>query len=1425
MAITHAQSLGPPAFVERRYQEEIRHGARDHNIIAVLPTGSGKTFIAANVIRDVTARAVEGGAHHVVLFLAPTTTLVDQQTQFLTAQLPLKVAGYVGKSEIEQWEGPRWRSEFLNHHVLVMTPELLRIHVLSHGYWSMDKVSLIVFDEVHNARGKHPYAQLMRDYVAGLSVGSRPKIFGMTASPVWSPKKPAEDIRQLEERMLATVVAVKEHLNELSLHSHRPRELAYIYPPFPRTHDDIPRIWDSIDAHRNSFPKAEWKRLESKYYAALEAAGVYAAELLAFESLAQLKTKLADLPPATAENTPTTSVQTAGVRQLLDDLSAHSEIFGPTFQVDLGLLSPKLRLLVDVLCDNQTPAFKAIVFVKEQHVAFTLAEFMCRIPDLEWIKAGALVGHTSSKDIETRGMDSKEQQQVVKDFRESTLNLLFCTSVAEEGLDFQACELVVRFDPVPDIKSYLQSRGRARKRDSTFVVLCAELRPEELKMYQTFRESEKELQAQYASAKESAPTQVAADIADDIPASDLQQREPNFVVPSTRATLTYDGAVHMLELLCASLSADEYGVLRAQYTVADAGSLRSFLGKVELPSALPLPREKLCYQAASPRSSKREARNAAAFLAVKELYTLGIFDDNLLPVHYKKTPNGLDAYLRSAEDVSDIPEKLFVDPLLPWAAVQVGQKCRIHAILVDGQPSIGFVAASRIPDAEFSANGKDYKLTCLKSYRISLQEEIEIMTKYTSRLFWVCGLSTKKYDAPFAFYLCAIDATTGRIDWNSMDSFVSQTYSDCPVKTSAASGVLVENSTRPGHVGILREISTGLMMSDAPRELNGACREKNYKSYYEYYQHISDKRSSNDKKWQPPKYDESSPLVLLDFLPKLSTSWYDISSATGLNRPGERKPMYQRYVPVPFCRRINLEVDVAYAVQYLPQLLRRVAELHRVRALGLPLLNPNALIEATTLPHSGIGFDNQRLETLGDAFLKVGVSVYAFEKYPHKHEGQLTNMRIPSVSNRSLLARARNQNLQIYLSGESGSRGLWTPTLAEVVATVEMPRRSMQECVEALLGAAFADGGVEAALDVGRKIGLCFGEETAPWSERYQRRAATPSRALFDELQDMLGYRFSDGTLVLEAVSHRSMQSNDTPSYERLEFLGDALLDLAAIHYLFKKYPTANCGQLSWMRQRVVCNTTLAWIAVKKLGIHKVLLFNNTELSYAIREAVDVLEELDAQTIIRDGWKYDLPKPLSDVVEALFGAIFIDLGRDYDRTAALICGLMNDILEILTPNMTRDPSSRLMLFLGEYGCRQVKFRRLVDDETEKNLSRRQKKFFATITAHGLDIVVPAVSASSKKVAKLFAAEAALSVLQDDNSSYHFVHICDCKLKAEQKRHARAQGAPAETDQIEEKGSSSTVDTRELAPSDETEEGFEQLVQEETAMGATTKQTI
>lgn len=152
-----------------------------------------------------------------------------------------------------------------------------------------------------------------------------------------------------------------------------------------------------------------------------------------------------------------------------------------------------------------------------------------------------------------------------------------------------------------------------------------------------------------------------------------------------------------------------------------------------------------------------------------------------------------------------------------------------------------------------------------------------------------------------------------------------------------------------------------------------------------------------------------------------------------------------------------------------------------------------------------------------------------------------------------------------------------------------------------------------------------------------------------------------------------------------------ALLDLVVMGYLFKKYPNATSGQLTWARSRAVCAPALTTVAVKRLSLEKYLLYNNAELGKALSKAVPEHKDLSYEHIVLEGWKYEPPKALSDIMESVCGAILVDSGYDYERTRAVVERVMEPLLEVLQANLPRDPTSELMLSLARRSCQRAKF--------------------------------------------------------------------------------------------------------------------------------------
>jgi len=260
--------------------------------------------------------------------------------------------------------------------------------------------------------------------------------------------------------------------------------------------------------------------------------------------------------------------------------------------------------------------------------------------------------------------------------------------------------------------------------------------------------------------------------------------------------------------------------------------------------------------------------------------------------------------------------------------------------------------------------------------------------------------------------------------------------------------------------------------------------------------------------------------------------------------------------------------------------------------------------------------------------------------------------------------------------------------------------------MEALLGVSFLSGGISMALRTGTALRLCFGGET-PWSERYEKVSPTLVPPLFEPLEKELGYKFKSGQLLVEAFTHPSFTSNNA-CYQRLEFLGDgksylfqtsikpaynrtALIDVVILEYLFKKFPYATSGQLTWAKSRAVWAPALTTIAVKRLSLQKYLLVSNVELQKAIGQSVEEHSSISYEKIVLEGWKYEPPKALSDVAESLCGAMLVDSGYNYEEVRLVVERLLEPLLDVLHPNIPKDPTSELLLSLAKKGCERAKF--------------------------------------------------------------------------------------------------------------------------------------
>ena len=149
------------------------------------------------------------------------------------------------------------------------------------------------------------------------------------------------------------------------------------------------------------------------------------------------------------------------------------------------------------------------------------------------------------------------------------------------------------------------------------------------------------------------------------------------------------------------------------------------------------------------------------------------------------------------------------------------------------------------------------------------------------------------------------------------------------------------------------------------------------------------------------------------------------------------------------------------------------------------------------------------------------------------------------------------------------------------------------------------------------------------------------------ELENLIGYKFNDEKLLKTAMTHSSYANDilgdNHKSNERLEFLGDALLDAVVGEMLYKRFPERDEGFLTKLRADIVCEKALGNAALK-MGLNKYLLLGKGEEQKGGRNKLSIV---------------------SDSVESLIAAVYLDSGKDdISNVKELILKILAETIEL-----------------------------------------------------------------------------------------------------------------------------------------------------------------
>ena len=163
-------------------------------------------------------------------------------------------------------------------------------------------------------------------------------------------------------------------------------------------------------------------------------------------------------------------------RYLREKLSkVHFPNLGTDPLVEDSVVTPKLRTLIEYLLGEEEQGFSCLIFVRTRAEVAVLSHMLgLLVPKFiisTFVGASSFSGRTRSI---TELAEVKNQKHTLDELRQGKNHIVVTTNALEEGIDVAACNVVICFDPPPNLKSFIQRRGRARKSISKFVLMFEE---------------------------------------------------------------------------------------------------------------------------------------------------------------------------------------------------------------------------------------------------------------------------------------------------------------------------------------------------------------------------------------------------------------------------------------------------------------------------------------------------------------------------------------------------------------------------------------------------------------------------------------------------------------------------------------------------------------------------------------------------------------------------------------------------------------------------------------------------------------------------------------------------------------------------------------------------------------------------------------
>ncbi len=447
----------------RTYQEVIAASAIKQNTLVVLPTGLGKTVIAAMV----SAKKLENGK---VLFLAPTKPLVEQHRRRFHQFLDIDrddTTVLTGKTRPKE-RYKLWKDK----QAFFATPQVVENDLIANKV-PVNDFSLLIFDEAHRATGDYSYVFI--------SEKMRTHKLALTASPGGDKQKILDvgdnldienfEVRTREDPDVKPYIEDREvdwkHVSLDNRFSKAKEGFEKSYQEQLRQLKKLGQISSTSNVHKGDLLKLRGKissKLSSsqdpKLYKSISLVAAalkisQAIELLETQGVSQCYNYVKRLEEDDSK----------AAKKVLSNQDFQSGKSMVEFLKKKGEEHPKIDKLRELIGDMDENE-KALVFTEYRESSEKIAEEL----NTEGLNAVKFIGQQGDK-----GMSQKKQAEVLKAFKDGKYNVIVSTSIGEEGLDIPAVDYVVFYEPVPSGIRDIQRAGRTGRQEAGKVyVLIAE---------------------------------------------------------------------------------------------------------------------------------------------------------------------------------------------------------------------------------------------------------------------------------------------------------------------------------------------------------------------------------------------------------------------------------------------------------------------------------------------------------------------------------------------------------------------------------------------------------------------------------------------------------------------------------------------------------------------------------------------------------------------------------------------------------------------------------------------------------------------------------------------------------------------------------------------------------------------------------------